>query len=117
MFILLLINRYSTQTELNLAEKFAIVKMIYSTVQVDGIVHSGEISEESKLMCVIDFDSNQIQFAQNIEAEQSIAILQKMTIDKKKGLAKILKDLAKSDGFVHEKETELLNSISAPIKV
>ena len=23
--------------------------MIYSTVQVDGIVHSGEISEESKL--------------------------------------------------------------------
>ncbi|MFT5738127.1 MAG: hypothetical protein ACJAU2_000816 [Maribacter sp.] len=46
--------------ELNLAEKLPIVKMIYSTVQVDGIVHSGEISEVSKLMYVIDFDSNQI---------------------------------------------------------
>ncbi|MFT6794967.1 MAG: putative tellurite resistance protein B-like protein [Maribacter sp.] len=34
-----------------------------------------------------------------------------MTDAKKKGLAKILEDVAKSDGFVHEKETELLNSI------
>ncbi|MGK0494436.1 MAG: putative tellurite resistance protein B-like protein [Maribacter sp.] len=49
--------------------------------------------------------------------EQSIAILQKMTDDKKKGCTKILKDLAKSDGFVHEKETELLNSVSASIEV
>jgi uncharacterized tellurite resistance protein B-like protein len=103
--------------ELNLAEKLAIVKMIYSMVHADGIVHSGEINEVSKLMKVIDFDSNQIQFAQNIEEEQSIAILQKMTDAKKKNLTKILEDLAKSDGFVHEKETELLNSIFASIEV
>jgi uncharacterized tellurite resistance protein B-like protein len=97
--------------ELNLVEKLAIVKMIYSMVYADGVVHSGEINEVSKLMKVIDFDSNQIQFAQNIEEEQCIAILQNMTDAKKKGLAKILEDVAKSDGFVHEKETELLNSI------
>lgn len=103
--------------ELNLAEKLAIVKLIYSMVHADGFVHSGEINEVSMLMKVIDFDSNQIQFAQNIEEEQSIAILQKMTDAKKKGLAKILEDLAKSDGFVHEKETELLNSIFSSIEV
>ncbi|MFT6794968.1 MAG: putative tellurite resistance protein B-like protein [Maribacter sp.] len=49
--------------ELNLVEKLAIVKMIYSMVHADGFVHSGEINEVSKLMKVIDFDSNQIQFA------------------------------------------------------
>lgn len=103
--------------ELNLAEKLAIIKMIYSMVHADGIVHSGEINEVGKLMKLIDFDSNQIQYAQNIEKEQSIAILQKMTDTKKKGLTKILEDLAKSDGFVHEKETELLNSIFASIEV
>ena len=103
--------------DLNLAEKLAIVKMIYSMVHADGIVHSGEIDEVSKLMKVIDFDSNQIQFAQNIENEQSIAILQKMTDAKKKTLAKILENLAKSDGFVHEKETELLNSIFSSLQV
>ncbi len=103
--------------ELNLAEKLAIVKMIYSMVYADGVVHSGEINEVSKLMKEIDFDSNQIQYAQNIETEQSIAILQKMTDAKKKGLTKILEDLAKSDGFVHEKEVELLNSIFVSISV
>jgi uncharacterized tellurite resistance protein B-like protein len=103
--------------ELNLAEKLAIVKMIYSMVYADGVVHNGEINEVSKLMKEIDFDSNQIQYAQNIETEQSIAILQKMTDVKKKGLTKILEDLAKSDGFVHEKEVELLNSIFVSISV
>lgn len=103
--------------EFNLAEKLAIVKMIYSMVYADGIVHSGEISEVSKLMKEIDFDSNQIQYAQNIEKEQSIAILQKMTNTKKKVLTKMLEDLAKSDGFVHQKETELLNSIFSSLQV
>ena len=40
-----------------------------------------------------------------------------MTDVKKKGLTKILEDLAKSDGFVHEKEVELLNSIFVSISV
>ena len=86
-------------------------------VYADGIVHSGEISEVSKLMKEIDFDSNQIQYAQNIEKEQSIAILLKMTNAKKKVLTKMLEDLAKSDGFVHQKETELLNSIFSSLQV
>ncbi|WP_396635912.1 TerB family tellurite resistance protein [Maribacter sp. R77961] len=103
--------------EFNLAEKLAIVKMIYSMVHADGVVHKGEINEVSKLMSVIDFDSNHIQFAQNIEKEQSIAILQEMTEDKKKQLTIILEGIAKADGFVHEKETELLNSIFASLTV
>lgn len=103
--------------ELNLAEKLAIVKMIYSMVYADGIVHNAEIHEVSRLMKEIDFDSNQIQYAQNIEQEQSIAILQKMTDDKKRSLTKMLEDIAKSDGFVHQKESELLNSLFASIEV
>lgn len=103
--------------EFNLAEKLAIVKMIYSMVYADGVVHSGEINEVSKLMKEIDFDSNQIQYAQNMEKEQSIAILQQMTHTKKKGLIKILEDVAKSDGYVHEKELELMNSIFSSIHV
>jgi len=110
------INPHSPQIELNLAEKLAIVKMIYSMVYADGMVHDGEINEVSKLMKVIDFDSNQIQFAQNIEQEQSIAILQKMTNAKKKALTRILEDVAKSDGFVHEKEIALLNSVFASLQ-
>ena len=103
--------------EFNLAEKLALVKMIYSMVLADGIVHEGEINEVSKLMTIIDFDSNHIQFAQSIEKEQSIAIIQKMTEEKKKALTAILEGIAKSDGFIHEKETELLNSIFTYLEV
>ncbi|PIB29328.1 hypothetical protein BFP77_06590 [Maribacter sp. 4U21] len=103
--------------EFNLAEKLAIVKMIYSMVYADGVVHKGEINEVSKLMNVIDFDSNHIQFAQNIEKQQSVAILQEMTQEKKIALTRILEDIAKADGFVHEKETELLNSLYTALEV
>ena len=103
--------------ELNSAERLAIVKMIYSMVYADGVVHRGEINEVSKLMKVIDFDSNQIQYAQNIEQEQSISILQKMTDAKKKELTRILEELAKSDGFVHKKETEFLDSVLASLEL
>ena len=97
--------------DFNSEEKLAIIKMISSMVLADGVVHIGEINEVKKLMNTIDFDSNHIQFAQSIEKEQSSAILQKMTQDKKKELTVILGELAKSDGFVHKKETALLNGI------
>jgi len=97
--------------EFNLAEKLAIIKMIYSMVLADGKVHEGEINEVTKLMDIIDFDSSHIQFAQNIEEEQSIAIIKKMTLAKRNELTNILEGIAKSDGFVHEKETELLQKL------
>lgn len=103
--------------EFNLAEKLAIVKMIDSVIYADGVVHKGEINEVSLLMKRIDFDSSFIHFARNIESSQGLVILKDMTDEKKKALARILEDVAKSDGFVHEKEAELLTNIFSAIGV
>lgn len=97
--------------ELNLAEKLAVVKMIHTMVRADGVVHPKEIDTVKELMVRIDFDNHQIALARDIEQEQAIAILQKMTKSKKDIVLNALKDIAQSDGFVHEKELEVLGRL------
>lgn len=97
--------------ELNLAEKLAVVKMIHTMVRADGVVHPKEIDTVKELMVRIDFDNHQIALGRDIEQEQAIAILQKMTKSKKDIVLNALKDIAQSDGFVHEKELEVLGRL------
>lgn len=101
----------------NLAEKLAVVNVIDSVIHADGVVHEGEITILSKLMQVIDFDSNFIIYARNIDLKQSTLILSSMLDDKKIKLASILEEVAMSDGFVHQKETELLLNIFSSIGI
>lgn len=91
-----------------LAEKLAIVHAVDSVILVDGQVHNGEIDAITKLMKLIDFDSNFIMQARNIDAEQALSILVKMPDEKKSRLKSILEMIAISDGFLHEKETDLM---------
>lgn len=98
----------------NLAEKLAVVKMIDTVIIIDEVVHPQEITAFSKLMTTIDFDSNLIVNARNMETKQGLAILNDMTDAKKEALATILYDMAMADGFLHEKEKDLLfNTFSA----
>ena len=99
---------YTSTPCFSLAEKLAIVNAIDAVILVDGIVHDGEITTLSKLMSVIDFDSNFIIQARNIEAEQGMAILKNMSQQKRENLAFILEEVAFSDGFLHKKEKALL---------
>jgi len=92
----------------SLAEKLAIVNAIDAVILVDGIVHDGEITALSKLMSTIDFDSNFIIQARNIESEQGMSILKNMSQQKRENLAFILEEVALSDGFLHKKEKILL---------
>ena len=101
----------------NLAEKSAIVKLMYSVIIADGQVHPQEINAFKQFMHIFDFDSNFIQQANTISPEQGEMILTGMSSEKKELLADILEDMAKSDRFVHEKKTVLLKSIFASIAV
>jgi len=92
-------------------EKLAIVQILESLILVDGKVHSGELNVMSKLMNRIDFDSNFILQARNIPASEGLLILKKMIPEKKKFLAKILNEVANSDGHFHEKEMVLILDI------
>ncbi len=103
--------------EFNLAEKLAIVKMVESVIIADDIVHKGEMDALGTLMNHLGFDSNFILQARNIEMEQAISILNDMNLGKKRTLAKILKEMALADGFVHEKEMALILNTCASIGI
>ncbi|MUH37099.1 TerB family tellurite resistance protein [Zobellia amurskyensis] len=94
-----------------LAEKLAMVHVVNSVILADGYVHDGEINAVTQLMQEIDFDSNFIMQARNIESEQAISILKQMPSEKKKNLENILEMTAISDGFKHTKETSLMTYI------
>ncbi|CAZ98068.1 hypothetical protein Q4603_03480 [Zobellia galactanivorans] len=91
-----------------LAEKLAMVHVVNSLILADGQVHNGEINAVSQLMRQIDFDSNFIMQARNIESEQALSILRQMPQEKKKNLESILEMTAISDGFKHTKESSLM---------
>mgnify|MGYP000102732284 CR=1 FL=1 len=101
----------------SLAEKLAIVNAIDAVILVDGIVHEGEITALSKLMDIIDFDSNFIIQARNIESEQGVSILKNMSQQKRETLAYILEEVALSDGFLHKKEKILLEKTFSSIGI
>lgn len=103
--------------DFNIAEKLAIVMAIDSIIVADGRIHNGEIDHLSKLMGRIDFDSNFIVYARNIASEQGMKILKGMSHQKKIALVAILKDVANSDGFVHQKETALMVRISSAMGI
>jgi uncharacterized tellurite resistance protein B-like protein len=101
--------------EFDISEKLAMVHLIDSVIVADGEVHKGEINALTKLMTIIDFDSNFLIQARNIDIDQSVNILKDMPEDKKSKLAKILKDVAISDGYIHEKESDVIRLVFSEI--
>ncbi|HAF76459.1 MAG TPA: hypothetical protein DCG42_03985 [Maribacter sp.] len=103
--------------EFDISEKLAIVHLIDSVIIADGKVHEGEINALSKLMPIIDFDSNFLIQARTIDIDQSVLILKEMTEDKKSKLVEILEEVAISDGYVHEKESDVIRHVFSEIGV
>lgn len=101
----------------SLAEKFAVVKALDALILVDGKVHDEEINILTEFMRRIDFDSNFIVQARNIATKQCAIILQAMPDDKKIALAHILEEMAIADGFVNEKESDLITTILSTIGI
>ena len=95
----------------SLAEKLAVVQSIHSVILADEIVHNGEIKALGILMNRLDFDSNFILQARNLPEDQNMKTLNNMSVEKKKYLSTILDEIAKSDGFIHDKEIKLIKDI------
>jgi uncharacterized tellurite resistance protein B-like protein len=100
-----------------IAEKLALVSAINSVIVADDLIHQAELTLLNQLMLRIDFDTNFILQARSITDEQRLLIVKSLSEDKKKVLAEILDEVANSDGFVHEKEMELILGICTAMGV
>ena len=101
----------------DIPEKLAIVKVIDALIHADGLVHDREINAFGKLMEVLDFDANFLIQARFLETEQSISMIRNFSHEKREMLEKLMEEVAKSDGFVHQKEIEMMESVLSSIKM
>ncbi|WP_405410994.1 hypothetical protein [Maribacter sp. Asnod1-A12] len=85
-------------------EKLAVVKMVDYVILADSKVDPAEMRYLTQLMDRFTFDSFFVGQARNLNKDQAYKTLSLMSLPKKKKLAKLLDEVAKSDGFVHEKE-------------
>ncbi|WP_396632422.1 hypothetical protein [Maribacter sp. R86514] len=85
-------------------EKLAVVKMVDYVILADSKVDPAEMRYLTQLMDRFSFDSFFIGQARNLNKEKAFKILSLMSLPKKRELAKLLDEVAISDGFVHDKE-------------
>lgn len=85
-------------------EKLAVVKMVDYVILADSKVDPAEMRYLTQLMNRFSFDSFFVGHARNLNKEKAFKILSLMSLPKKRELAKLLDEVAISDGFVHDKE-------------
>ena len=84
------------------AEKMAIVKVIAETIVLDGQYKVGELMYLDELMKTLDFDALYMEKAKQLSSEDTVAVLQNMTREKKETLIIMIDKMTESDGDVHE---------------
>lgn len=89
-------------------EKFAILHLIDSVILADGLVHTAEVNALSDFLKAINYDSIFLIKSRNLATEDAIAILIKMSEENKSALVAILNAVAISDGYIHQKETDVM---------
>ena len=85
-------------------EKLALVKMVDYVILADSKVDPAEMRYLTQLMDRFTFDSFFVGQARNLNKDKAFKILSLMSLPKKKEVAKLLDEVAISDGFVHDKE-------------
>ncbi|MDF4201770.1 hypothetical protein PXD56_02305 [Maribacter sp. SA7] len=85
-------------------EKLAVVKMVDYVILADSRVDPAEMRYLTLLMDRFSFDSFFVGQARNLNKEKAFKILSLMSLPKKREVAKLLDEVAISDGFVHDKE-------------
>jgi uncharacterized tellurite resistance protein B-like protein len=55
--------------------------------------------------------------ARFLETEQSISMIRNFSHEKREMLENLMEEVAKSDGFVHQKEIEMIESVLSSIKM
>ncbi|TMM58484.1 TerB family tellurite resistance protein [Maribacter algarum] len=101
----------------NIPEKLALVKMIYSVIIADRVVHKKEIQRMTDLTQRLNFDTSFIEQAQTLNTDESLAILDDMQKQKKQAVGQILHEVAKTDGFMHDNEMSFLLNIFGTIGI
>ena len=97
--------------EFNQTEKLGVLKAINQVLRVDDRIYEGESFFISQLSKVVGFDRKLFEKARDMNLDEAIEILRKMSEDKKEALAVMLNEAANADGKVQEEELRTIHDI------
>lgn len=92
----------------NLVEKLAVIKAIDEVIRVDSKIRPEELDYMAQLSDVLDFDSDHILQAREVEPAEALAVLKAMPKDKQQSLVKLMTEAANADGEVDEMEIRFI---------
>jgi tellurite resistance protein len=94
--------------EFNAIEKLAVIKAVDEVIRMDDIIDIGELDYLSQLATVIDFDTDLLLQAREVDAVQAIAVIKVMPEAKKTFLLRTMTEAANADGEVDEAEIQFI---------
>lgn len=97
--------------EFNAIEKLAIIKAVDEVIRMDDMIDIGELDYLAHLAEALDFDTEQILQAREVEAIEAIAVIKVMPEEKKAFLMRSMTEAANADGEVDEAEIQFIYRI------
>ena len=99
--------------ELNIIEKLAVIKAVDEVIRMDDMLDVGELDYLSQLAEVMNFDTDLLIQAREVEAIEAIAVIQVMPESKKTFLVRSMTEAANADGVVDEAEMQFIFRVMA----
>ncbi len=92
-------------------EKYAIVSVLSQIMNADGVIHPKEVEFMDSIYKKLDITIEEIQEVMNLDPIQAKIIIDEMSIGNKQVAKALFDSMASSDGFVHPKETAIIESL------
>ena len=80
-------------------------------MNADGIIHPKEVEFMDSIYKKLDITIEEIQEVMSLDPIQAKIIIDEMSIENKKVAKALFDSMASSDGFVHPKETAIIESL------
>ena len=97
--------------QLTRIEKFAIVTILSQIMNADGLVHPKEEEYMDKVYAELGLTISDMENMVNMDDIQAKSVVNEMLEEKKQYAQSLFVSMAEADGFIHPKETEIINQI------
>ena len=97
--------------QLTRIEKFAIVTILSQIMNADGLVHPKEEEYMDKVYAELGLTISDMEDMVNMDDIQAKSVVYDMLEEKKQYAQSLFVSMAEADGFIHPKETEIINQI------
>ena len=98
-------------TQFTIIEKFAIVTILSQIMKADGIIHPKEEEYMDKVFADLGITISDMEDIANMDDIQAKYIINEMLDDKKQFAHSLFVSMAEADGYIHPKETEIMNQL------